>query len=159
MSKKTRQRAGGQEHRLIRTLDNVRLFDELMPVIRACAIAQGGSEMILKKSEALAALQLIESLDSDKDDVRLKASVEILNRVSGKPVERTLNIYSDISKLNERDIDSQILRSIEKSGATKLIEAAISSRSIPKVKQSKKPKKSEFIEQITIEQPKPEGQA
>lgn len=142
-----RRSSNSEERKIIRTLDNLRLYDELMPAIRACAIAQGGAEQILKKSEVLAALQLVESLDSDKDDVKLKASVEILNRVSGKPVERTLNIYGDISKLNERDIDSQIMKAIERSGSAQLIEAAVTTRSLsaPKIKQSRKPRKSDPI--------------
>lgn len=144
-----------QEDTMIRSLSNLQLYDQLMPVIRAVALAGGGSEQILKKSEAAAALQLVESLISEKDDVRLKASVEILNRTTGKPVERTLNIYGDISKMNERDVDNQILRAIEKSGAHQLIETAISERALPaKVKQSRKPRKSDPIGKVD---PSPEA--
>lgn len=143
-----------QEAKTIRTLDNLKLYDQLMPVIRACAVAQGGADQILKKAEAIAALQLVESLGSEKDDVKLKASVEILNRTSGKPVERTLNIYGDISKMNERDIDNQILKAIEKSGSHQLIEAAILPAN--KIKQSRKPRKSKLlVEDSTV----PEGNA
>lgn len=146
---RNRRASNRTEHKLIRTLDELRLYDELIPSIRAAAIAGGGAEQILKRSEAMAALQLVESLSSEKDDVKLKASIEILNRTTGKPVERTLNIYGDISKLNERDVDNQILRAIEKSGAHALIEAATASKLLPKIKQSRKPRKSEPL--VTVE--------
>lgn len=142
-----------EERKMIRTLDNIRLYDELMPAIRAAAIAQGGAERMLKMSEVLASLKLIESLDSKKDEVSLKASIEILNRTTGKPVERTLNIYGDISKLNERDLDAQILRAIDKSGATQLIDAAASSKAI-KVRKPRRPRKNPLLVD-----PTPEGQA
>lgn len=151
-----RRASNTTEHKFIRTLDELRLYDELIPSIRAAALAGGGAEQILKRSEAIAALQLVESLSSEKDDVKLKASIEILNRTTGKPVERTLNIYGDISKMNERDVDNQILRAIEKSGAHALIEAATASKLLPKVKQSRKPRKSEPL--VTIEAT-PEGEA
>lgn len=148
MSKRrNKPRFNGPESGLIRSLDNLQLYDTLMPAIRECFIAGGGADQILKKSETLAAMQLIESLRSEKDDVKLKASVEILNRSLGKPVERTLNIYGDISKMNERDIDAQILRAIEKTGADKLIEAVITNERPVKIKQSRKPRKADPIGQ------------
>lgn len=133
-----------EEKRMIRTLDNLKLYDELMPAIKAVVAAGGGADQILRKSEALAALQLVGALDSEKDDVRLKASVEILNRSLGKPVERSVSIYGDISKMNERDIDNQIMKALERSGAHQLIEAAVTERALPKVKQSRKPRKAEL---------------
>lgn len=149
------------ENGVIRNLDNLRLYDELMPAIRAAAFAGGGAEQILKRSEILAVLKIVELIDSEKPDVALKASIEVANRSLGKPVERTLNIYGDISKLNERDVDNQILRAIEKSGATALIEAA-TSRALPRIRQSRKPRKSEPLKEIiTIEpeQTSPKGQS
>lgn len=135
----------GEEKKTIRTLDNLRLYDQLMPAIRSCAAAGGGADQLLKKSEVLAVLKIIELIDAEKPDVALKAAIEIANRSLGKPVERTLNIFGDISKMNERDIDNQILKAIEKSGAIPLIEAATQSIQItaPKVKQSRKPRKSD----------------
>ncbi len=133
------------EGKLIKNLDDLKLYDELMPAIRAAAIAGGGADSILKRAESLAVLKIIELIGSDKDEVALKASVEVANRSLGKPVERTLNIYGDISKMNERDIDNQILRAIEKSGADKLIEAVVTERAtLPvKIKQKRKPRKSD----------------
>lgn len=144
-----RRSTNSEETKLIRTLDNLKLYDELMPAIRAAAIAGGGADQILKKSEAIAALKLVESLDSEKADVSLKAAIEVLNRTSGKPVERTLNIYGDISRMNEKDIDNQILRAIEKTGANQLIEAAVTERKLlpNKIKQSRKPRKPKLLGQ------------
>lgn len=156
MSKQRRPFKNRDEANMLRTMDNLRLYDTLMPAIRAAAIAGGGADQILKRSESLAALQLIESLDSEKDDVKLKASVEILNRTSGKPVERTLNIYGDISKMNERDIDAQILRAIEKTGAHQLIEAAVSERPFAKIKQTRKPRKAILKEPVLVEPADPQ---
>lgn len=134
-----------QERDMVRTLDNLRLYDQLMPAIRAAFVSGGGSDQILKKAESIAAMGLVESLIAEKEDIRLKAQIEVLNRTSGKPVERTLNIYGDISKLNERDLDNQILKAIETSGAQPLIEAVMTERKLPapKVKQSRKPRKSD----------------
>jgi len=141
---------------MTRTLDNLKLYDELMPAIRAAATAGGGADQILKKSEVLAAIKLIEAVNSDKADVSLKAAIEILNRSLGKPVERTLNIYGDISRMNERDIDNQILKAIERSGAEKLIEAVVTERKIlPKVKQSRKPRNGNPVEETIIKEPIP----
>lgn len=146
MSKDHRRGSNSEERKMIRTLDNLKLYDELMPAIKAVVAAGGGADQILRKSEALAALQLVGSLDSEKDDVRLKASVEILNRSLGKPVERSVNIYGDISKMNERDIDNQIMKALERSGAHQLIEAAVVERHLPpKVKQSRKPRVPKLI--------------
>lgn len=143
------------EKQMCRNLDDLRLYEEIMPAIKAVARAGGGADMILKKSEVLAVLKIIELIGSEKPDVALKASIEVANRSLGKPVERTLNIYGDLSKMNEQDIDNQILRAIEKSGAHKLIEAAIASPQIAttKIKQSRKPRKSEPVGQE--EPPKP----
>ena len=145
-----------EEIKMTRTLDNLKLYDELMPAIRAAATAGGGADQILKKSEVLAAIKLIEAVNSDKADVSLKAAIEILNRSLGKPVERTLNIYGDISRMNERDIDNQILKAIERSGAEKLIEAVVTERKIlPKVKQSRKPRNGNPVEETIIKEPIP----
>lgn len=152
----------GYESKFIRTLDNLKLYDALMPAIRECALAGGGADAILKKSEVLAILKIVELIDSDKPDVALRAATEVANRSLGKPVERTLNIYGDISKLNEKDVDNQILRAIEKSGAQGLIEAAVSSKQLksPRIKQSRKPRISDPLGvPVESKQPEPEGQA
>jgi len=131
------------EKDMLRNLDNLKLYEALMPAIQAVVMAGGGSDTILRKSEAMAAVRLVESLSSEKDDVKLKASVEILNRTAGKPVERTLNIYGDISKMTEKDIDTQILRAIESSGAQQLVEAAVVEHKLPAPK-TKKPRKAKI---------------
>jgi hypothetical protein len=129
------------ESDLIKAIEEKRLFDEIMPAIRAAIKAGGGADQVLKKSETLAAMRLIEATNSDKEDVRLKAATEILNRTIGKPVERSVNIYGDISKLNERDIDNQIMMLFEKQGAKQLL--ASTGIAHPRSKQKRKPRKSD----------------
>jgi superfamily I DNA/RNA helicase len=140
------RRSNFTERKLVRTLDDIKLYDELMPAIRAAAIAGGGADQILKKAEALAVLKIVELIGSPKDDVALKASIEVTNRSLGKPVERTLSIYGDLSRMNEKDIDAQILKAIEKSGAQKLIDAVVEER--PRLKQRRKPRKAKLIEEV-----------
>lgn len=143
------------ENRMVKSLDDLKLYEALMPAIRAVVVNGGGADAILKKAESLAVMKIVQLIGSEKDEVALKASVEVANRSLGKPVERTLNIYGDISKLNEKDIDNQIMKAIEKSGADKIIEAVVTERgSLPvKVKQSRKPRKSDPIGQDTPQKP------
>ena len=130
-----------EESRMVRSMDSLRLYEALMPAIQAVVASGGGADSILRKSEAMAAVQLVESLSSEKDDVKLKASIEILNRTVGRPVERSLNIYGDLSKMNEKDIDNQILRAIEKSGAQPIVEAALTEHKL--LPKKRKPRKSD----------------
>jgi len=118
------------------------LFQELLPAIRAAIKAGGGADQILKRSTTIAAMELLKATQSEKDEVRLKAATEILNRTEGKPVERSINVYGDISKMNERDVDSQILALIQKTGANKLLETSLG---VPTKKRSqkRKPRKSD----------------
>ena len=138
------------ESRMMRTLDGARIYDLLIPAIKAVVQSGGGADQILKKSEVLAVLKIVELIDSEKPDVALKAAIEVANRSLGKPVERSLNIYGDISKMNERDIDNQILRAIDKAGAQQLIEAAVEVKQLPvkKIKQSRKPRKSDPLADV-----------
>lgn len=93
------------------------IFQQLLPAIRAVVRSGGGADQMLKKSEPLAAMKLIKSTMDEDPSVALKASTEILNRVSGRPVERTMTLFADVGRLNERDLDSQILRLMKQTGA------------------------------------------
>lgn len=97
------------ERDLIHSMDEKALWDSLMPAIKAILkFGTGSAQMLLKKSESLAAVTLLTSLASKKDDVRLKAAIELLNRSLGKPVERRIDVYADIGSLNESELDTQI---------------------------------------------------
>jgi hypothetical protein len=142
------------EDSVIAALQEKALFDQIMPAIREAVQSGGGADAILKRSEPLAAVKLVQHSQSDDPHVSLKASTEILNRVSGKPVERSVNVFADISKMNEKDVDAQIMMLLEKTGATPLIEAVVDSpkKALPtKVKQKRKPRLSK---PLADEQPK-----
>lgn len=141
------------EAKLHRTLDGARLYDQLMPAIRAAALAGGGADAILKKSEVLAAMKIIEMMDSVKPDVALKAAIEITNRASGKPVERSISVYGDLNKMNERDLDNQIKRLIERTGSTKLVDTVLAP-ALPKAKKIKQTAKPQTIDAVFEEKPK-----
>jgi hypothetical protein len=136
------------------------LFQELMPAIRQILKSGGGADQVLKKSEPLAAVNLVKHAHSEDAGVALKASIEILNRVSGKPVERSMNIYADISKTNEADLDNQILRILEQSGAKRLVEDTLDISLTKKKKkaQKRKPRKADFLDvEATVVTPNTDG--
>lgn len=125
MNKDRRRTFNDIETTAVRNLDNLALYDEIMPAIRAAARAGGGADALLKQSEILAVLKIIELTGSQKPDVALRAATEILNRAIGKPVERSISVYGDINKMNERDLDSQIARLIKRTGADHLVATAL----------------------------------
>lgn len=110
------------ENHLIEKLDDKRLADLYLPTIKAVLKAGGGADAILKKSEALAATQLALSAMSDRPDTRLKAAIEILNRVQGKPVERHLNIYADVAAMSEDQLDREIFALAKRAGVQEVID-------------------------------------
>ena len=130
------------EHRMVKLLDEKALFDELMPAIRAVVKAGGGADAILRKREPLADVNLIKATTSYDEQVALKANIEILNRTQGRPVERSVNLYGDINRMNERDVDAQIMRLLETTGARPLVEAAVEVKAAPKKRQRRKPRVS-----------------
>lgn len=147
-----------EERLLINAIHEKALFDQIMPAIREAVKSGGGADAILKKSEPLAATRLVQSAASDDPAVSLKASIEILNRTQGKPVERSINVYGDISKMNERDVDAQIMSLLERTGAQKLVETTldISAKPTRKRAQKRKPRKSDPLITIDVD-PKPNG--
>jgi hypothetical protein len=140
--KKTYNGFNREEASLVKAIDEKLIFDELMPAIRAVVKSGGGADAILRKSEPLAAVNLIKHASSEDEQVALKASIEILNRTQGRPVERSVNLYGDINRMNERDVDAQIMRLLETTGARPLVEAAVEVKAAPKRKQRRKPRKS-----------------
>lgn len=132
-----------EEAKMARSLDNLAVYEQLMPVIRQLAKTGGGAEAILKQSEILAALKMVELMSSEKPDVALRASVETLNRASGKPVERSISVYGDLNKMNERDLDSQIKKLLERAGTHKQLTTTVKTKKAMKVKQAEP---TEFID-------------
>jgi hypothetical protein len=126
---------------LLNALAQKELIEHLGPTLTRILREGGGAEAVLKKTEKYAAVTLASLLVSENDAVRRQAAKDILERVSGKAVERSVNIYGDIAKLNERDIDQQILQLIGKTQADKILEATVV-RERP-IKQSRKPRKSQ----------------
>jgi ribosome-binding ATPase YchF (GTP1/OBG family) len=141
---------------MVRSLDDLAVYQELMPVIRQVIKAGGGADQILKKSEAVAAVKLTQSLNSEKPDVALKAAIEILNRSLGKPVERSVSIYGDLNRMNEKDIDNQIMRAFDRTNSQHIIEAVVTERpALPKIKQKRRSRKAGPLDG----QDNPQGQA
>lgn len=97
-----------QELALIQAIEDMRLASQFMPGIKEALEAGGAADLLLKKAEPIAALRLLRAMLTDKSEVAVKAATEVLNRVSGKPVERRLNLYADIQDMSEDQLDREI---------------------------------------------------
>lgn len=127
------------EDDMIKALDEQSLWDELKPVIKAAMAIGGGADEILRKSQAMAAKKMVEALFADKPETSLRAAEKILDRALGRPVERKLDIYANITDLNERELDSQIMKLMKEIGTTKVLDSAIDG--LPQMKAAKKKRK------------------
>lgn len=127
------------EDQLIKAIQQKQLFDTFYPKIQKLMRDGGTAESVLKKSESLAAVTLVELLQSDKDEVRRAVAKDILERVGGKAVERSVNV--NIGHLADKDIDAQIKRLIAETGGPLQLEAhdAKAQKKYDK-KQSRKPR-------------------
>jgi hypothetical protein len=122
------------------------LFEQMLPALRQIVKAGGTADQLLKKSGPMAAYKLVQLLSSEKEEVVLKASEKIISYDLGKPVERSLNIYGDLSKMNEADVDNQIMLLLEKTGARKMLDTTLkvsASRTRNQLKQKRKPRQSD----------------
>lgn len=126
------------EDDMIRSLEKLRVYEELAPAILELVKAGGSAEAVLAKSESLAAATLFQSLQDDNPKVRLEAAKEVLNRTQGKPVERNISIYGDLNKMADQDLDRQI-ELLMGQIAPKQLEA-------PKQQKARRPRKNEIIE-------------
>lgn len=109
------------EDSMLAAIDDKMLADLFLPGIRAIVKAGGGAEAIMKKSEAMAALGIVgAAMNAEKEDVRLKAQIEILNRTQGKPVERRLNLYGDIADMTPEQIENDIINIVNRAGPTEI---------------------------------------
>lgn len=127
------------ENALIEHIDDQKLAALFLPAIKEVIRAGGGADAILKKSEALAATKLSTSVLSDKPDVALRASIEILNRIQGKPVERHLNIYADVAQMSESQLDQEIIALAKRAGTQNIIDAVVSTAKTIKPRAKKAP--------------------
>lgn len=110
------------EDKLIASLDDQKLYELFMPAIKQVIKSGGGADAILKNSEALAATKMASAVFSEKAEVSLKAAIEILNRVQGKPVERHLNIYADVARMSEEQLDQEIMQLAKRAGVKNVID-------------------------------------
>lgn len=120
------------ESDLHKAMDEKALWDSLKPAITTIIKhGTGSAQALLKKSEAIAAVTLLTSLASKKDDIRLKAAIELLNRSLGKPVERRIDVYADLNSLNENELDTQIKTLMRQVGENKTFDAVLNQ--VPKL--------------------------
>lgn len=138
------------EDAILHAIEEKALFDEFYPVIREIIKAGGGADNILKKSEPYAAVTMASLLKSDKAEVRMAAAKNILERVSGKAVERSVNLNFDPTRLSSKDLDSQIKKLMKELGPKTFTENVLEVRALPP-KQKRKPKKSKLIEDVVVE--------
>lgn len=142
----------GRKRAAERKLDlEYELFQQLLPAIRSVFKSGGGADQMLKKSEPLAAMRLIKSAMDEDAGVALKASTEILNRVSGRPVERTMTLFADVGRINEKDLDNQILRLLKQTGqdGAHQLMGAVLDQPIPVApKKKRRPRTPKIIEEV-----------
>lgn len=107
-------------------IDDKVLWEEIGPIIKKAMKHGGGAQQILSKSQAMAATKMIElMMYSDKDDVKLRAAKELLDRSLGKAVERKLSIHGDLSTMSEKELDSEVARLLEEADGGAILDAII----------------------------------
>lgn len=137
-----------EENKLIQALDEADLFRELQPAIQAALKFGGGSESILRRSQGLAAARLIELLNSPKEDVRLKAISQVLDRALGRSIERKVNVYADLEGLNEKELDRRLRQLMQKNGAADVLDGAIEAKATKLVKAAEAAEDDESAEDV-----------
>jgi hypothetical protein len=126
-----------QEKELVEALDDMRVAGQFIPGIREALESGGAAELLLKKAEPIAALRLLKAMLTDKAEVSVKAAIEVLNRVSGKAVERRLNVYADIQDMNESQLDREIAMLAAKQGI-KVLDVPAEVKKLPAKRKPKK---------------------
>lgn len=147
-----------EQDNMAAALDELKLWNQLAPAIHAAIAAGGGNaDHILRSSQSLAAVEIVKLLKSEKDDVRLRASTEILNRSLGKPIERRLDLYAEIKDLPEQEIDSRIKQLVHQVGGSEVIDALIAAS--PKLLKQPRQRIQKRKQRLIDERPpsKPEG--
>lgn len=139
-----------QENDLLKAIEKKKFFDEFYPKIKAIVKAGGGADNVLKSSEPFAAATIANLLNDEKSEVRLNAAKLIMDRVSGKAVERSMHIGLDVGKLRSEDLDAQIRRLMNQLGPKKFAENILDIKALPKpegMKQKRKPGVFEVVEE------------
>lgn len=127
-----------EEDKLVSALDEASFYEQIQPYIKAAMQAGGSAETILRKSQALAALRLVQLLNSEKDDVRLKAAEKLLDRSLGRPVERKVSIYADLETLSPSEIDRRLKSLLKKHEPAEILDAVIETKAVALVDSPKK---------------------
>ena len=114
-----------EENKIVKAIDEYAFYQTLAPYIKAALEAGGSAETVLRKSQALAAARMIELLNSEDDNVRLKAAEKLLDRSLGRPVERKISIYGDLENLSPSEIDRRLKQLMKKHEPAEVIDAVI----------------------------------
>lgn len=93
---------------MLNLISEKRLYDQFMPAIKKLVQSGGSAEAVLAKSEPLAAATLVSLLKSGDASTKRQAANDILNRVSGRPIERSMTVFADINRMTESELDKQI---------------------------------------------------
>lgn len=121
--------AGDPSPDLMSSIEDKQLWEELAPFIKKAMQFGGGAQQILSKSQGVAAVKLVELLlYSDKDDVKLRAAKELLDRSLGKSVERKISIHGDFNDMPERQLDAEITRLLESGDGGAVLDAIVESK-------------------------------
>ncbi len=142
MTTKKYNKGRRQQDKSIAMVDKLRLLDEYLPAVQEYVNKGGTVESFLRHSVPVAYARLAALVMGDDSALAFKASVEILNRALGKPVEKKQVLYADINDVPEKQIDAEILKALKKD--PKLIDGLIDAdekrAAEPKEKQTRKPK-------------------
>jgi hypothetical protein len=107
--KKYRKSRNKELDRAVRSVDDLRAFDEfrdlVLPALRADVSSGLTADQILAKYTAIAAARLVSEMTKDKG---AEAAKEILNRQLGKPVERK-QLTHRLDGADEADVDALLI--------------------------------------------------
>lgn len=135
------------ENNLIGQLDDKALWEQLAPVLKGIIRhGTGNADELIKKSQAAAAMTMIQSLLSDKDDVKLRAATELLNRSLGKPVERKIDIYANLNDVTDQELDTRLKTLLAETDQGSIIDAVF--EAVPAMVKSKRKNRQIKIKQI-----------
>jgi len=126
MAKRRPRNGSKQENAQIATMDKLRLLEEYLPAIEEYTKRGGTIESFLRSSTKVAYARLAALMMDSDASIAHKASVEILNRSEGKPIERKQVLTGNINDLSEHQIHNELLKKLRKDPelAAKLSEAA-----------------------------------
>jgi hypothetical protein len=106
-------------------IDEKKMWAAIAPLIKSAIDHGGGADKILSASQSMAGVELVRLLRAEKEDVRLRAAAEILNRSLGKPVERRIDLHAELKDISEPEIDSRIKTLVNQIGGGEVIDGII----------------------------------